>query len=81
MNLRSSGEREYSKQSFSFLCPVNIVLYQYLKKGTFFLLFVEGWVCGTKHFQRFSVNSSMASAGKNPGVEVKCLFSLNAFEL
>ena len=32
VNLRSSCEREYSKQSFSSLCPVNIVLYQCLKK-------------------------------------------------
>ena len=49
------------------------------KKKTFFVLFVEGWAVGEKDFERFSVNRepwfSMASAGKNPWVKVKCLCS------
>ena len=44
-----SPQVNVSSQSnfLSFLYPFNIVLYQGLKKETFFLLFVEGWVCGT----------------------------------
>ena len=51
------------------------------KKETF-LLFVEGWVSGTKDFERFSVNSSMTSAHKEPVSRSEMfMFSLNASKL